>query len=122
MGGARVKSINLVTVGIPKILQGIIVDRLDKHIGIELVDHFVSIKDFDDECDDREPHVVIVDSLEEFDCKNILYKYPRARVVSLRHMGKSCALWKLRPYAEELGEISPEQLIEIISQKQFRDL
>ncbi len=115
MNDSMAGPVTIVTFGLPRILQEILIETFDTQKQVEWVGHFVSFSEFEDSNVLAEPHVVIVDELQEQGSAAMLYRYPHARVLCIKQLGKRCTLWQLVPRKQELGEISSDKLTSVIS-------
>lgn len=66
----------------------------------------------------REPDVVVV-GLRDSDqaaatLEQLFNRYPHARVLGIANDGRHAYMSELRPHRVSLGELSPEQLVEVI--------
>lgn len=110
-----VTPVTVVTFGLPELLRLIVVESLRKQMDIDFLGHFASLKAFASGQHVRDPHVVVVEAHRDRECKDILYRYPKARVISLLQTDTTCAIWQLIACKRDLGNISPDQLAGVIS-------
>lgn len=108
--------IKLVTIGLPKLLEGLIVDAFQKRGSLERIGNYDNVSEYLANRNGQEPSIVIIELAASEECERVLYYYPRARLVSIENSGRAIHLWTLVPHMQILGELSPEELVvEIIS-------
>ena len=108
--------IKLVTIGLPKLLDGLIVDAFQKRGSLERIGNYDNVSQYLANKDGQEPSIVIIELAASEECERVLNSCPRARLVNIESSGRAIHLWKLVPYMQILGELSPEELVvEIMS-------
>ena len=106
--------VSLLTIGLPKMLQKIVSDSFIKIRSVNLISHFASIGDFLRQSEQVEPSVILVESNHTSVCLELLYLYPRARVVMIKRSGKSFVIWKMIPIKKILDDVSSDELVNAI--------
>lgn len=107
--------IKILTFGLPKILQGIVTESFSKQSSLNILGHFDSVNEyFHQHISDHEPSIIIVEAKQTEKCPEVLYQYPRARVVSIETQGKYLSVWRMIPEKKDLGEISSDQLAAVL--------
>lgn len=107
--------IKILTFGLPKILQGIVAESFRKYGTLDVLGHYGTIEEyFTDSGKDYFPNIIIVDSKQSDQCPDVLYQYPKARVVSIETQGKYFSVWRMVPDKTDLGEITSDELAEVL--------
>lgn len=111
----KVEPIKILTFGLPKILRGIVTESFSKQGVLDVLGHYDSVTEYRHKKNNNEqPSVIIVDSKQTDQCPDVLYQYPRARVVSIETQGKYLSVWRMVPEKKDLGEISSDDLAEMV--------
>ncbi len=103
------ESINILCLGLSKVLLGILEASFSGQRRLRLMGNVESLTEpllsgYE------QPGVIIMESPDCRICPDILYRFPRAKVVNIGRHGKSIAVWTLRPEKQDLGEISSDEL------------
>lgn len=111
----KVEPIKILTFGLPKILRGIVTESFSNQGVLNVLGHYDSVTEYKYQQDNHEqPSVIIVNSKQTDQCPEVLYQYPRARVVSIETQGKYLSVWRMVPEKKDLGEISSDELAEVV--------
>ncbi len=117
--------IRVMVVTVPRMLRDIIIKLLTRHDDIDVAD---DVRDVDELIDQmrRKPADVVVLGLEESEMPEIgrvlLDEYPEIALLGVASDGRKVFLYELRPYKVPLGEISPEELANVIQQRRSSPL
>ncbi len=107
--------IKILTFGLPKILQGIVAESFRKYGTLDVLGHYETVNEYFTGCHkDDLPNVIIVDSNQSDQCPDVLYQHPKARVVSIETQGQFFSVWRMVPEKTDLGEISSDELAEVL--------
>ena len=112
----------IVTIGLPVLLQEIIVNALEKHITVTPPESYESLSDFQTSYKSSDkyldvsitPDLVVIESESEKDCKEMLSTFPLSKILLVEKTGASMAVWTMIPRKTELGKVSSDALAEII--------
>lgn len=110
--------IKLVTIGLPNLLEGLVVNAFQKRGSLKIIGNYQDLSQYLSRIDDEEPSLILIESAQSNDYSDVLYSHPRVRLVSIENSGRKFHLWKLVPHLQTLGEASPDELVsEILSEQ-----
>lgn len=106
-------SINILCCGLSKVLYDIVEDSFRRRESLRILGNYPSLNMFQF-ADKEQPDVIIMESRRSDRCPDVLYEYPRAKVVSIEQHGKCITVWQLLPGQQNLGELSSDELANVI--------
>ena len=115
----RRRRIRILLAGMPRMLLDMITDIVAPHAEIMVVGEIQDTADVRAAVRKNRADVVILNELAigpQQDYQELLYSRPRLRVLSITSDGRQFFLHKLHPVRTALGEVSPESLVQAISQ------
>lgn len=95
------------------IIDGIVVAQPD----LEICEYRGTQGELDEALEETHADVVIVGDVADSRWERwspLIYRWPRLKVLALEQHGRRAALYELRPHREELGELSPPELVAAI--------
>ena len=113
------ESIRLLTIGLPNLLDTLVSNAFSKGGVLKSFERCESLKQYFQHCAADEPTLIIVESMSNDDCMHILQLSQRIRLVSIEDSGKRFNLWELIPQKQVLGELSLDELVDRIREKEF---
>lgn len=106
--------VNIVCVGLSQALYGILEASFSKQNSFWVMGNFESLNE-PSLLWDEQPQIIIVEATHTNICSDALYRFPRAKVISIEQQGKRIAVWRLVMDGQDLGEISSDELAAVIA-------
>jgi hypothetical protein len=113
-----VESINLLTIGLPNLLDEMVLNAFSKKGVLAKFERFDDLQQYlaGDSTDVSD--VILVESMSSDECISLMQLYQNIRLVSVDESGKSFSLWELVSKKQVLGELSLDELVNRILDQQ----
>jgi hypothetical protein len=111
-----VEPVRIVIIDVPRLLQDVVTRILCTLPGVEVTFTQGDTNSLAETVAKNDARIAIVGAARyaPADVRDTLLLHPLTKVLAVVGDGSNATLYELRPYVIELGEVSPERLVEIV--------